>query len=176
MSISNCGVLFGGRVGVKITMSLGSNGLVMPIVRSTSHLGLGKLTLDVGSLTLGTHGGGLAPSRVDNKAFAVAGCNAFGVLFNAPMVGRPRITVLNIKDVRGGPIMGRAPRKSIVTVQRGVCLSLSCSRQMMSNSLKNGFLRFVTSCLRHFASRWYPYNASRRLFKSTIVARLYRQS
>jgi len=92
-------------VNLGIAVSLGEDGLIVPVVQKAhelSHEGLGSRIKDLASRARGKQ---LRPDEVQGGTFTITNPGAFGALLATPIINQPQVAILDLEAVVKRPVV-----------------------------------------------------------------------
>ena len=93
------------EVHLGIAVSLGEQGLVVPVIRDAhelSHEGLAVRIADVAERARGKH---LSPDELSGGTFTITNPGAFGAVLATPIINQPQVAILDLEAVVKRPVV-----------------------------------------------------------------------
>jgi len=140
-------------VNLGIAVSLGEQGLMVPVVHRAHELSHEGLAERIADLARRARSGGLTPDEVRGGTFTITNPGGFGTLASTPIINQPQVAILDLEAVvkRAVVLTDDAGRDSIA-IRPMTNLCLSWDHRALDGALAAGFLR----TLRRRLEDWEP--------------------
>jgi pyruvate/2-oxoglutarate dehydrogenase complex dihydrolipoamide acyltransferase (E2) component len=114
------------RVHLGIAVSLGDDGLIVPVVRDAQDLSDEGIARRIKDLAARARSGGLSPDEVRGGTFTITNPGAFGALAATPVINLPQVGILDLEAIVKRPVVvtGADGQDSIaIRPMANLCLS-----------------------------------------------------
>jgi pyruvate/2-oxoglutarate dehydrogenase complex dihydrolipoamide acyltransferase (E2) component len=92
-------------VHLGIAVSLGDDGLIVPVIRNAHELTTGQLGLAIRDLARRARKQQLAPDEVTGGTFTITNPGQFGSLMATPVINQPQVAILDLEAIVKRPIV-----------------------------------------------------------------------
>ena len=92
-------------VHLGIAVSLGDDGLVVPVVRNADELSVEQLAGRIAELAERARGGDLSHEDVSGATFTLSNPGRFGALIATPIINQPQVAILDTESVTRRPVV-----------------------------------------------------------------------
>jgi len=110
------------NVDLGIAVSLGEDGLIVPVVRNADALNVSGLNQGIRALALAAREGSLKPGDVGGGTFTITNQGKFGTLMSAPIINQPQVAILDVETIAKRPVVITAPDGSDVIAIRSMSI------------------------------------------------------
>jgi pyruvate/2-oxoglutarate dehydrogenase complex dihydrolipoamide acyltransferase (E2) component len=93
------------RVNLGIAVSLGSEGLIVPVVADAQDLKVTALDQRIRALAAAAREGRLAPADVADGTFTITSQGRYGTLMSAPIINQPQVGILDLQTIAKRPVV-----------------------------------------------------------------------
>jgi pyruvate/2-oxoglutarate dehydrogenase complex dihydrolipoamide acyltransferase (E2) component len=93
------------RVHLGIAVSLGEDGLIVPVIRDAQDLSEEGLARRIKDLAARARSGGLSPDDVRGATFTITNPGAFGALAATPVINLPQVGILDLEAIVKRPVV-----------------------------------------------------------------------
>jgi pyruvate/2-oxoglutarate dehydrogenase complex dihydrolipoamide acyltransferase (E2) component len=93
------------RVHLGIAVSLGDDGLIVPVVRDAQDLSEEGIARRIKDLAARARSGDLTPDEVRGGTFTVTNPGAFGALAATPVINLPQVGILDLEAIVKRPVV-----------------------------------------------------------------------
>jgi pyruvate/2-oxoglutarate dehydrogenase complex dihydrolipoamide acyltransferase (E2) component len=132
------------EVHLGIAVSLGEDGLIVPVVRDAQDLsaeGLGKRVKDLARRARSRE---LVPDEVTGGTFTITNPGQFGTIMATPVINQPQVAILDLEAVVKRAVVVTGPAGDDVIAIRPMCvLGLSWDHRALDGALAARFLADV---------------------------------
>jgi pyruvate dehydrogenase E2 component (dihydrolipoamide acetyltransferase) len=130
-------------VHLGIAVSLGSGGLIVPVVRNANALGLGALSVAIKDLATRARDGKLSADEVSGATFTITNLGTYGVAEFNPIINPPQVAILGVCAISDTvvPIDGHPEIRPIMN------LCLSFDHRVIDGAPAAEFLARIKSIL-----------------------------
>jgi pyruvate/2-oxoglutarate dehydrogenase complex dihydrolipoamide acyltransferase (E2) component len=92
-------------VHLGVAVSLGEDGLIVPVIRDAQQLSVEQLGLAIRDLARRARGGQLQPDEVRGGTFTITNPGQFGSLMATPVINQPQVAILDLEAIVKRPIV-----------------------------------------------------------------------
>lgn len=92
-------------VNLGIAVSLGEEGLIVPVVHRAQQLSAEGLAERIGELARRARGGELTPDEVRGGTFTITNPGSYGSLASTPIINQPQVAILDLEAVSKRPVV-----------------------------------------------------------------------
>jgi 2-oxoglutarate dehydrogenase E2 component (dihydrolipoamide succinyltransferase) len=131
-------------VHLGVAISLGRDGLIVPVIRDAHELAPEGLARRVSELAERARAGRLSPDEVRGGTFTITNPGGFGTLASTPIINQPQVAILDLEAVVKRPVVvtDGAGRDSIA-IRPMAYLCLSWDHRALDGALAAQFLATV---------------------------------
>jgi 2-oxoglutarate dehydrogenase E2 component (dihydrolipoamide succinyltransferase) len=142
------GILLHDSVNLGIAVSLGSEGLIVPVIKNAGDLSLSGLARAVQDLAGRARSGRLQPGEVRDGTFTITNHGITGSLFATPIINQPQCAILGVGAVQKRVVV---TADDAIAVRPMVYLSLTFDHRILDGASGDGFLADVVKNLESWA-------------------------
>jgi pyruvate/2-oxoglutarate dehydrogenase complex dihydrolipoamide acyltransferase (E2) component len=128
-------------VHLGIAVSLGEQGLVVPVIRDAhelSHEGLAARIADVAERARGKR---LSPDELSGGTFTITNPGAFGAVLATPIINQPQVAILDLEAVVKRPVVLSDPNAGdSIAIRPMAYLCMSWDHRALDGALAARFL------------------------------------
>jgi len=143
-SWSEEGVLIHPEVNLSIAVSLGDEGLIVPVIRNADGLSLLGMARAINDLASRARAHKLKPDEVVGGTFSITNHGISGSLFATPVINQPQCAILGVGAVKKRPVVVEG---DAIAVRPMVYLSLTFDHRILDGASADGFLAKVVEVL-----------------------------
>jgi 2-oxoglutarate dehydrogenase E2 component (dihydrolipoamide succinyltransferase) len=128
------------EVNLGIAVSLGEEGLIVPVVKNAhelSHEGLGARIKDLAERARSKR---LTPDEVSGGTFTITNPGAFGALLATPIINQPQVAILDLEAVTKRPVVVNGDS---IAIRPMTYLCMSWDHRALDGALAAQFLSAV---------------------------------
>jgi pyruvate/2-oxoglutarate dehydrogenase complex dihydrolipoamide acyltransferase (E2) component len=92
-------------VNLGIAVSLGEDGLIVPVIRRAHELSVEGLGARIRELARGARGGQLTPDDVRGGTFTITNPGQYGSIMATPIINQPQVAILDLEAVVKRPVV-----------------------------------------------------------------------
>lgn len=142
------GVLLHPRVNLGVAVSLGEEGLIVPVIKGAETLSLLGLSRAVADLAARARSRKLAPEEVRDGTFTITNHGITGSLFATPVINQPQCGILGVGAIQKRVVVIEDPTGGdSIAVRPMVYLSLTFDHRILDGASADGFLARVVEIL-----------------------------
>jgi pyruvate/2-oxoglutarate dehydrogenase complex dihydrolipoamide acyltransferase (E2) component len=139
------------RVHLGIAVSLGADGLIVPVIHDAQELSVEGLARRIADVAQRARAGALAPDEVHGGTFTITNPGGYGTLASTPIINQPQVAILDLEAVVKRPIVvSDAAGRDSIAIRPMAYLCLSWDHRALDGALAAQFLRG----LRERIERW----------------------
>jgi 2-oxoglutarate dehydrogenase E2 component (dihydrolipoamide succinyltransferase) len=128
-------------VHLGIAVSLGEEGLIVPVVRNAHELSHEGLAARIRDLAERARGRRLSPDDVGGGTFTITNPGAFGALLATPIIHQPQVAILDLEAVVKRPVVVTDPAgRDSIAIRPMTYLCLSWDHRALDGALAAQFL------------------------------------
>jgi pyruvate/2-oxoglutarate dehydrogenase complex dihydrolipoamide acyltransferase (E2) component len=138
-------------VNLGIAVSLGEDGLIVPVIRRAQELSLDEMIIAIRELAARTRNRQLTPDDVAGATFTITNPGRYGVLMSAPIINQPQVAILDLSVVAPNPVVVRdADDRDAIAIRPTTILGLGWDHRALDGALAAEFL----ATLKDRLERW----------------------
>ena len=139
-------------VNLGIAVALGSEGLMVPVIRGAQSLGVPELATRIRDLAARARAGELSPDEVHDGTFTITNPGQYGTLMATPVINQPQVAILDIEAIVRRPVVVGDEAGAETIAIRPVCiLGLSWDHRVLDGVLAAQFLGALRDRLERLA-------------------------
>ena len=145
------GILIHPRINLGVAVSLGDEGLIVPVIRNAETLSLLGLSKSVADLAARARGRKLAPEEVRDGTFTITNHGISGSLFATPVINQPQCGILGVGAIQKRVVVIEDPAGGdSIAIRPMVYLSLTFDHRILDGASGDGFLARVVEYLENW--------------------------
>lgn len=145
------GVLIHPRVNLGVAVSLGEEGLIVPVIKGAETLSLLGLSRAVADLAARARSRKLAPDEVRDGTFSITNHGITGSLFATPVINQPQCGILGVGAIQKRVVVIEDPAGGdSIAIRPMVYLSLTFDHRILDGASADGFLARVVELLENW--------------------------
>jgi 2-oxoisovalerate dehydrogenase E2 component (dihydrolipoyl transacylase) len=151
-SWSEEGIVLHRTVNVGVAVSMGDEGLIVPVVKDADQRSLLALARAVNDLSARARAHKLAPDEVQGGTFTITNHGVSGSLFATPIINQPQCAILGVGAVQKRVVAIEAPApaggmQDVIAIRPMVYLTLTFDHRILDGALADRFLGHVVKTL-----------------------------
>ncbi len=128
-------------VHLGIAVSLGQDGLIVPVIRDAHTLTVGQLGLAIRDLARRARKRQLAPDEVTGGTFTITNPGQFGSLMATPVINQPQVAILDLEAIVKRPIVVSDDHgDDVIAIRPQTILGLSWDHRALDGAQAAQFL------------------------------------
>ena len=131
------------EVNLGIAVSLGEEGLIVPVVKNAHELSHEGLATRIKDLAQRARSKKLTPDEVSGGTFTITNPGAFGALLATPIINQPQVAILDLEAVTKRPVVVNGDS---IAIRPMTYLCMSWDHRALDGALA---ARFLSSVRRH---------------------------
>jgi pyruvate/2-oxoglutarate dehydrogenase complex dihydrolipoamide acyltransferase (E2) component len=92
-------------VHLGIAVSMGNDGLIVPVVRDAHELSVEGLTTRIRDLASRARSRDLSPDDVRGATFTITNLGGYGTLMSTPIINQPQVAILDVEAIVKRPVV-----------------------------------------------------------------------
>jgi pyruvate/2-oxoglutarate dehydrogenase complex dihydrolipoamide acyltransferase (E2) component len=131
-------------VNLGIAISLGSEGLIVPVIHDAHELAPEGLARRISELATRARAGQLSPDDVRGGTFTITNPGGFGTLASTPIINQPQVAILDLEAVVKRPVVvADGTGRDAIAIRPMAYLCLSWDHRALDGALAAQFLSTV---------------------------------
>jgi pyruvate/2-oxoglutarate dehydrogenase complex dihydrolipoamide acyltransferase (E2) component len=127
-----------------IAVSLGENGLIVPVIHDAHELSVEGLAARIKDLARRARDGGLTPDEVRGGTFTITNPGQFGSIMATPIINQPQVGILDFEAVIKRPVVvADADGNDSIAIRPMTILGLSWDHRALDGAIAAQFLASV---------------------------------
>jgi 2-oxoglutarate dehydrogenase E2 component (dihydrolipoamide succinyltransferase) len=135
-------------VNLGIAVSLGENGLIVPVIKDAHELSHEGLATRIKDLAERARSKRLTPDEVQGGTFTITNPGAFGALLATPIINQPQVAILDLEAVTKRPVVVNGDS---IAIRPMTYLCMSWDHRALDGALAAQFLSSVRSHLEEWS-------------------------
>jgi 2-oxoglutarate dehydrogenase E2 component (dihydrolipoamide succinyltransferase) len=127
-------------VNLGIAVSLGADGLVVPVVRAAQRLDVPELAAAIAELVTRARAAQLTPDDVRDGTFTITNPGQFGTIMATPVINQPQVAILDVEAIVRRPVAIVIDDAEIVAIRSVCVLGLSWDHRALDGAYAARFL------------------------------------
>jgi pyruvate/2-oxoglutarate dehydrogenase complex dihydrolipoamide acyltransferase (E2) component len=133
-----------GDVNLGIAVSLGDDGLIVPVIHGAQRLSLAGLAERISELADRARARELTPDEVRGGTFTITNPGCFGSLASTPIINQPQVAILDLETVRKRAVVITGDDGAdAIAIRPMACLCLSWDHRTLDGAQAAQFLGTV---------------------------------
>jgi pyruvate/2-oxoglutarate dehydrogenase complex dihydrolipoamide acyltransferase (E2) component len=151
-SLTEGGIQYHGQVNLGIAVSLGEEGLIVPVIKNADQFSLRGLAAALDDLAGRARGHQLKPEEVQGGTFTITNHGVTGSLMATPIINQPQSGILGVGAIQKRVVVveSEAPsggRADGIAIRPMVYLTLTFDHRIMDGAIGDTFLGHVVKTL-----------------------------
>jgi 2-oxoglutarate dehydrogenase E2 component (dihydrolipoamide succinyltransferase) len=136
------------RVGLGIAVSLGEDGLIVPVIRDAHELSVEGLGARIKDLARRARDRSLTPDDVRDGTFTITNPGQYGSIMATPIINQPQVAILDLEAVVKRPVVVTdAGGNDSIAIRPMTILGMSWDHRALDGALAAQFLARVKALL-----------------------------
>jgi pyruvate/2-oxoglutarate dehydrogenase complex dihydrolipoamide acyltransferase (E2) component len=141
-----------GVVHLGIAVSLGEDGLIVPVVHNAQELSVEGLASRIRDLARRARQGELSPDEVRGGTFTITNPGQYGSLMATPIINQPQVAILDLEAIVKRPVViSDGEGRDSIAIRAMTILGLSWDHRALDGALSAQFLGSVRGHLQAVA-------------------------
>ena len=147
-SWTEAGIQLHPRINLGLAVSLGEEGLIVPVLKGADELSLLGLARAIGDIANRARSHQLKPEDVQGGTFTITNHGISGSLFATPIINQPQCAILGVGLVQKRVVVIEdAGGGDTIAIRPMVYLSLTFDHRILDGASADGFLKKVVEVL-----------------------------
>ncbi|HWT23810.1 MAG TPA: dihydrolipoamide acetyltransferase family protein, partial [Solirubrobacteraceae bacterium] len=135
-------------VHLGIAVSLGDEGLIVPVIRNAQELSVEGLAARIKELAQRARAGGLTPDDVRGGTFTITNPGGYGSIIGTPVINQPQVAILDTEAVVKRPVVVTDELgQDAIAIRHMTYLCMSWDHRALDGALAARFLRALADRL-----------------------------
>lgn len=144
------------QVHIGVAVSMGEQGLIVPVIKDADQKSLLGLARAVNDLSNRARGHQLKPDEVQGGTFTITNHGVSGSLFATPIINQPQCAILGVGAIQKRVVVVEAPSPAggpadVIAIRPMVYLTLTFDHRILDGAIADAFLGKVVSTLQAWA-------------------------
>jgi 2-oxoglutarate dehydrogenase dihydrolipoamide succinyltransferase (E2 component) len=145
-SWSNEGIVIHREINIGLAVSLGEEGLIVPVVKNADRLSLLGLARTINDLSSRARVRRLNPDEVQGGTFTITNHGTSGSLFASPIINQPQCAILGVGAIQKRVVV----IKDAIAIRPMVYISLTFDHRILDGAVADYFLGKVVESLENW--------------------------
>ena len=132
-------ILIKDDINIGFAVSLGEDGLIVPVIRETDKKTLGKLAHELNDLATRARSHQLQPDEVQHGTFTITNHGVFGSVVATAIINQPQCAILGIGAIQKRVVV----IEDIMEIRPMVYISLTFDHRIIDGAYADEFLKKV---------------------------------
>jgi 2-oxoisovalerate dehydrogenase E2 component (dihydrolipoyl transacylase) len=151
-SWSEEGVRIFNGVNIGMAVSMGEEGLIVPVIRGAENLSLLGVARIVNDLAARARAHKLQNDEVKGGTFTITNHGVTGSLFATPIINQPQCAILGVGAIQKRPVVLTLPDVGdVIAIRPMMYMSLTFDHRIIDGAIADYFLAKVVETLRDWA-------------------------
>jgi 2-oxoglutarate dehydrogenase dihydrolipoamide succinyltransferase (E2 component) len=151
-SWSEEGVRIYNAINIGMAVSLGEDGLIVPVIRNADNLSLLGIARVVNDLANRARARKLKPDEVKGGTFTITNHGVTGSLFATPIINQPQCAILGVGMIQKRPVVISDPNLGdVIAIRPMLYLSLNFDHRIIDGAIADTFLAKLVDSLQKWA-------------------------
>ncbi len=135
------------RINIGIAVDLGSEGLVVPVIKDVPNQSLPQISREINELSNRARAGKLKPDELAGGTYTITNNGAFGTVLTAPIINQPQVAILSTDAIRKKPVVIEGPEGDSIAIRPIGVLAQSFDHRAIDGAYSASFLREVKAVI-----------------------------
>jgi pyruvate/2-oxoglutarate dehydrogenase complex dihydrolipoamide acyltransferase (E2) component len=150
-SWSEDGVRLYNSINIGMAVSLGEDGLIVPVIKNTDNLSLLGIARVVNDLAERARARKLQPDEVKGGTFTITNHGVTGSLFATPIINQPQCAILGVGLIQKRPVVINDPNLGdVIAIRSMLYLSLTFDHRIIDGAIADMFLAKLVGTLQNW--------------------------
>jgi 2-oxoglutarate dehydrogenase dihydrolipoamide succinyltransferase (E2 component) len=151
-SWSEDGVRIYNAINIGMAVSLGEDGLIVPVIKNADNLSLLGIAREVNDLATRARARKLKPDEVKGGTFTITNHGVTGSLFATPIINQPQCAILGVGMIQKRPVViTDANLGDVIAIRAMLYLSLNFDHRIIDGAIADTFLAKVVDSLQKWS-------------------------
>ncbi len=150
-SWSDQGIVMHRQVNIGMAVSLGEDGLIVPVIKNADELSLLGLARAVNDLAERARNRQLQPDEITGSTFSITNHGVTGSLFAFPIINQPNVAILGVGAIKKRPVVITDEwGNDSIAIRPMVYLSLSFDHRLIDGAVADMFVAKIVEVLENW--------------------------
>ncbi len=146
------GVRIYNNLNIGMAVSLGEDGLIVPVIKSADNLSLLGIARVVNDLANRARNRKLQPDEVKGGTFTITNHGVTGSLFATPIINQPQCAILGVGMIQKRPVVVTDPSLGdVIAIRTMMYLSLTFDHRIIDGAIADTFLAKLVDTLQKWS-------------------------
>ncbi|HSB66149.1 MAG TPA: dihydrolipoamide acetyltransferase family protein [Anaerolineales bacterium] len=151
-SWSEDGVRMYTPINIGMAVSLGEDGLIVPVIKNADNLSLLGIARVVNDLANRARARKLQPDEVKGGTFTITNHGVTGSLFATPIINQPQCAILGVGMIQTRPVVIADPNLGdVIAIRTMLYLSLTFDHRIIDGAIADTFLARLVDTLQNWS-------------------------
>ncbi len=151
-SWSQDGVRLYSAINIGVAVSLGEDGLIVPVIKNADNLSLLGIARGVNDLANRARSRKLQPDEVKGGTFTITNHGVTGSLFATPIINQPQCAILGVGMIQKRPVVVTDPHLGdVIAIRSMLYLSLTFDHRIIDGAIADTFLAKLVDTLQNWS-------------------------
>lgn len=141
------GIVLHRPVNIGMAVSLGEEGLIVPVIRNADQLSLLAVAAAIKDLATRARARKLKPDEVHGGTFTITNHGVSGSLFATPIINQPQAAILGVGKMQKRVVVVETPGADAFAIRPMAYLTLTFDHRMLDGAVADRFLSVVVERL-----------------------------
>ena len=147
-SWSQEGVRIFNSINIGMAVSLGEDGLIVPVIKNADNLSLLGIARTVNDLANRARARKLVPDEVKGGTFTITNHGVTGSLFSTPIINQPQCAILGVGMIQKRPVVITDPNLGdVIAIRTMLYLGLTFDHRIIDGAIADTFLAKIVDTL-----------------------------
>lgn len=155
-SFSDDGIVLHPSVNLGMAVSLGEQGLIVPVIKNAEHVSLRGMAMAIDDLATRARARKLQPDEVAGGTFTITNHGVSGSLFATPIINQPQCGILGVGVMQKRVVVVETPSPDggvtdSIAIRPMVYLTLTFDHRILDGAVADAFLGAVVDRLENWS-------------------------
>ncbi len=150
-SWSENGIVLHRQVNVGVAVSLGADGLIVPVIKNADSMNLLGLARAVNDLADRARRRQLKPDDVQGGTFTITNHGTSGSLFATPIINQPQCAILGVGKIEKRVVVVTQDGADSIAIKPMVFIGLTFDHRILDGALADDFMATLKQALENWA-------------------------
>jgi 2-oxoglutarate dehydrogenase E2 component (dihydrolipoamide succinyltransferase) len=155
-SFSEDGIILHPSVNLGMAVSLGEQGLIVPVIKNAEQISLRGMAMAIDDLAARARARKLEPDEVAGGTFTITNHGVSGSLFATPIINQPQCGILGVGIMQKRVVVVETPAPSggvtdSIAIRPMVYLTLTFDHRILDGAVADAFLGTVVDKLENWS-------------------------
>ena len=150
-SWSDDGIVLHRQVNIGVAVSLGEQGLIVPVIKDADQKSLLAIAAAIKDLAARARNRQLRPDDVQGGTFTITNHGVSGSLFATPIINQPQAAILGVGAIQKRVVVVETPAADAFAIRPMVYLTLTFDHRLLDGAVADRFLAAIVERLEAWA-------------------------